>query len=252
MSCGVARRRSPAPVWLMSVHTAIDRHDPPDSTAIIAFSRQPSHLWIKRCLDIVVSLAALAVLWPLAALIAIVIRSDSPGPAIFRQQRVGKDGRIFEMWKFRTMLWGASDERHRRLVVPLVRAAVAAPDAGEAPLFAATPPDDRITRAGRWLRRTSLDELPQLVNVLRGDLSLVGPRPAVLYELAEFDERLRGRLHVPQGMTGLWQVSGHNILDFRRMYELDLEYVRTWSLWLDMKILAKTPWALLRRPKPDE
>jgi lipopolysaccharide/colanic/teichoic acid biosynthesis glycosyltransferase len=202
---------------------------------------------MKRWFDVTVGAATLLVLSPVLALMALAIRLDSPGPAIFRQRRVGKEGRIFEMWKFRTMEWGASDERHRRLVVPLVRAALASDRAAPFPMPAALPPDPRVTRVGKWLRRTSLDELPQLVNVLRGDLSLVGPRPAVTYELAEFDERLRQRLQMPQGITGLWQVSGNNILDFRRMYELDLEYVQTWSLWLDLKILARTPLALARR-----
>jgi lipopolysaccharide/colanic/teichoic acid biosynthesis glycosyltransferase len=202
---------------------------------------------MKRCLDVVISAALLSVFWPVLALIALLIRLDSRGPAIFRQPRVGKDGRIFDMWKFRTMEWGTSDERHRHLVVPLVRAAITSDPATPFPMPPFLSPDPRITRTGRWLRRTSLDELPQLVNVLRGDLSLVGPRPAVTYELAEFDDRLRQRLHMPQGMTGLWQVSGYNVLDFRRMYELDLEYVRNWSFWLDLKILAQTPRALLVR-----
>jgi lipopolysaccharide/colanic/teichoic acid biosynthesis glycosyltransferase len=218
-------------------------------TAEIAAARVPSaQLRLKRWLDVAVSAAALALLWPVLVFIALIIRLDSAGPAIFRQPRVGKDGRIFEMWKFRTMQWGASDERHRRLVVPLVRAAIASEAAAGAAIPPAPSRDPRITRVGRWLRKTSLDELPQLANVLRGDLSLVGPRPALSYELAEFDDRLRQRLRVPQGMTGLWQVSGHDVLDFRRMYELDLDYVRTWSLWLDLKILAKTPLALLLRP----
>lgn len=207
----------------------------------------PRYLWVKRWLDVVVSAATLIVLWPLLALIAVVIRLDSPGPVVFRQSRVGKDGRVFEMWKFRTMEWGATDQWHRHLVVPLVQGVVSTLPGTRLTIPARPPPDPRVTRAGSWLRRTSMDELPQFVNVLLGDMSLVGPRPAVTYEYAEFDDRLRQRLRLPQGMTGLWQVSGGNILDYRRMYEIDLEYVRTWSLRLDLKILAKTLRVLMVR-----
>jgi len=210
---------------------------------------QPGHLWLKRGVDVAISAGLLIVLCPLLALIAIVVRRDSRGPAIFRQSRVGKDGRVFEMWKFRTMEPDDNEQWHRNLVVPLVRAAVTAPEAASA-IPAPPLPDPRITRTGRWLRRTFLDELPQLVNVLRGDMSLVGPRPAMTYEYAEFDDRIRQRLRVPQGMTGLWQVSGCNILDFRRMYELDLEYVRTCSLSLDLKILVMTLPSVLFRREP--
>jgi lipopolysaccharide/colanic/teichoic acid biosynthesis glycosyltransferase len=219
----------------------------PGSAEVAASWERSLSRRLKRWLDLAVSAAILVVLWPVLALIALIIRLDSRGPAIFKQPRVGKDGRIFEMWKFRTMVADASDARHRSVVVPLVRAVITSDPTAPFRIPPAPPPDSRITRPGRWLRRTSLDELPQLVNVLRGDLSLVGPRPAVVYEFAEFDDRLRQRLSVPQGMTGLWQVSGHNIFDFRRMYELDLEYVQTWSLWLDLKILAKTPVALVVR-----
>ncbi len=221
-------------------------HYPGSPELAASRERSPSQR-LKRSLDVAVSVTILAALWPVLALIALIIRLDSRGPVIFKQPRVGKDGRIFEMWKFRTMVADTSDERHRSLVVPLVRAVIASDPTAPFPIPPAPPPDSRVTQPGRWLRRTSMDELPQLVNVLRGDLSLVGPRPAVVYELAEFDDRLRQRLRVPQGMTGLWQVSGHNIFDFRRMYELDLEYVQTWSLWLDLKILVKTPVALLVR-----
>lgn len=208
----------------------------------LAASRE---LLLKRCLDIVISLAVLVVVWPVLAMIALVIRLDSPGPVIFRQERVGRGGRVFEMWKFRTMVHGAPEEPHRNLVVPLVRGVVSLAPGAARRVPSAPPPDPRITRSGKWLRRSSLDELPQLVNVLRGEMSLVGPRPATLYERAEFDARLQERLLMPQGMTGRWQVSGCDRLDYVRMYELDLEYVRSWSLWLDLKILAATPRAMV-------
>jgi lipopolysaccharide/colanic/teichoic acid biosynthesis glycosyltransferase len=216
--------------------------------AVTNASRRSAELRLKRWLDVTLSAASLLVLSPLLAWIALLVRLDSPGPIIFRQTRIGKGGRRFEIWKFRSMHCDVTDQAHRDLVVPLVRAAVA--DRAGAPFRAPSEPpapDPRVTRAGRWLRRSRLDELPQLINVLRGEMSLVGPRPAVLYEYDQFDPELRERLQMPQGMTGLWQISGYDRRDFRRMYELDLEYVHGWSLWLDVKILALTLPSILRR-----
>ena len=194
-------------------------------------------------MDLAIGVPALIVLSPILALIAIIVRLDSRGPAFFRQTRVGMGGRPFAMWKFRTMVRDAPDELHRDLVLPLVRGC-----AGNAPERAAGPArriykladDPRITRTGRWLRKTSLDELPQLFNVLRGEMSLVGPRPPVTYEYDAYAGWQLERLEMPQGMTGLWQVSGRSRLSYRRMHELDIEYVRRWSVWLDLKILAMT------------
>ena len=198
------------------------------------------HLRLKRWMDLVIGTAALVLFSPLLALIAIVIRLDSAGPAFFRQTRIGWKERPFEMWKFRTMSQDAPADLHRDLATKLVRGAE--PDCGER----STPPvykladDPRITRVGRWLRITSLDELPQLFNVLRGEMSLVGPRPIVTYEYEASESWHFERFEMPQGMTGLWQVSGRNRLNYRRRCELDIEYVRRWSLWLDLKILAQT------------
>jgi len=194
-------------------------------------------------MDLAIGVPALIVLSPLLVLIAIIIRVDSPGPVFFRQTRVGMGGRRFSMWKFRTMVRDAPEELHRDLVLPLVRGC--AGDGPEhdgraaAPIYKLTH-DPRITRAGRWLRKTSLDELPQLFNVLRGEMSLVGPRPPVTYEYDAYAGWQLERLEMPQGMTGLWQVSGRNRLSYRRMHELDIEYVRGWSPWLDLTILAMT------------
>lgn len=214
---------------------------------------QKRHLALKRCLDLGIGTLALVVLSPILALVAIIIRLDSPGPVLFRQTRIGKGGRPFEMWKFRTMARDAADDLHRELVLPLVRSC-----AGDAPERSAVPArriykltnDPRITRAGRWLRRTSLDELPQLFNVLRGEMSLVGPRPPVTYEFDAYDAWQLERLEMPQGMTGLWQVSGRSRLSYRRMHELDIEYVRRWSLWMDLKILAMTLRAVVVDAEP--
>ena len=201
--------------------------------------RASGRLRIKRCIDLSVALAALALLAPLLAIIAVLIRVDSRGPSLFRQTRVGRHGRRFEMLKFRTMEHGAADDLHRAFVLPLVRG-IDAPRA-----IHKLTRDPRITRVGRWLRRTSLDELPQLFNVVRGEMSLVGPRPATTYEYDAYDAWQLERLDVPQGITGLWQVSGRSRLSYRRMHELDIEYVRTWSLRLDAEILIRTARAVL-------
>ncbi len=198
------------------------------------------HLQLKRLVDLVVGSAALILFSPLMTLIAIVIRLDSPGPAFFRQTRIGWKERPFEMWKFRTMSQNAPPDLHRDLATILVRGGEPDQREGLTPQIYKLADDPRITRVGRWLRTTSLDELPQLFNVLRGEMSLVGPRPVVTYEYEASEAWHFERFEMPQGMTGLWQVSGRSRTNYRRRCELDIEYVRTWSLWLDLKILAKT------------
>jgi exopolysaccharide biosynthesis polyprenyl glycosylphosphotransferase len=189
----------------------------------------------KRGFDLVVSLLALVVLAPVVAVIAAAIRLDSAGPVLFRQTRVGKDGERFEVFKFRTMVANAeellSDLRHL--------------DEGAGPLFKMRR-DPRVTSVGRFLRRTSLDELPQLLNVVRGDMSLVGPRPALASEMREWGEDLYGRLRVKPGITGMWQVSGRSGTTFEEYTRLDLYYVDNWSLLVDLSILARTVPAVLR------
>jgi lipopolysaccharide/colanic/teichoic acid biosynthesis glycosyltransferase len=195
-------------------------------------------------MDVCLGAIALLVLAPILALVALIVRLDSSGPAIFRQTRIGGGRRPFEMWKFRTMVRDASDDLHRELVLGLMRGA-------ESPRRIYKLADDpRITRVGRWLRKTSVDELPQLFNVLRGEMSLVGPRPAVTYEYEAYEGWQLERLDMPQGMTGLWQVSGRNRLSYRQMHELDIEYVRGWSLWLDLKLLALTLRAVVVDAEP--
>jgi lipopolysaccharide/colanic/teichoic acid biosynthesis glycosyltransferase len=195
-----------------------------------------------RCLDIVVAAALLVLLLPLLLLIAIVIRLDSRGWAVYRQQRLGHRRRPFVVNKFRTMAADAGHDTHREFVLALISGERGPTDTG---VFKLTE-DDRITRVGRFLRRSSLDELPQLWNVLRGDMSLVGPRPPIPYEVEKYPEHWFGRFAVKPGITGLWQVNGRSELTLEEMIALDLEYVRRRSLRLNLEILLRTVPAVLR------
>lgn len=193
---------------------------------------------IKRVVDVTLAGIALVVVSPLLLLIAIAIRLDSPGPVLFGQTRVGVGGRPFRMWKFRTMVQDA--DRIKPQLAHLN-------ESGDPRLFKITA-DPRVTRVGRWLRRSSLDELPQLFNVLRGEMSLVGPRPFFPEDMELYEEHHFERLQVLPGITGLWQVSGRSdIRSFEEVVALDREYIRRWSIGLDLKILAKTLPAVLRR-----
>jgi lipopolysaccharide/colanic/teichoic acid biosynthesis glycosyltransferase len=188
---------------------------------------------VKRAIDIVVALLGLLLATPLLLVLALLVAASSPGAPVFRQRRAGRDGREFRMWKFRTMVAGA--ERLRPLLVADSR------DADWLDLEH----DPRVTAVGRLLRRTSLDELPQLLNVLRGEMSLVGPRPLPLEEHARVPDWAAPRTAVRPGVTGLWQVRGRAALGFTAMLELDCEYVRSASLRLDLTILARTVPAVL-------
>ena len=194
-----------------------------------------------RVLDVVVSLVLLLVLVPVFLVLAIAIRLGSPGASIYRQRRVGRDLEPFMVNKFRTMHNGAGHEKHREFVIGLI-AAEQQPrsDEPDEPNFFKIANDDRVTRVGRFLRKSSLDELPQLWNVLRGDMSLVGPRPPIPYEVEHYPPHWFDRFAVKPGMTGLWQVSGRSELTLEQMIALDVEYARNRSLWLNLKILART------------
>ena len=193
-------------------------------------------LLAKRVFDVTVAVVLLVVLAPVLACVALAVRLSSPGPILFVQPRLGKNGRTFTMYKFRTMRPGGDPAVHRAYVRALICGA-AEPQDGAFKLS----DDPRVTRVGRFLRRFSLDELPQLLNVLKGNMSLVGPRPPLAYEVELYSARDRGRLSVAPGLTGLWQVSGRSELTFQEMVDLDLEYIERWSMWLDLKILIRTP-----------
>jgi lipopolysaccharide/colanic/teichoic acid biosynthesis glycosyltransferase len=196
-----------------------------------------------RALDVVAAGVLLVILSPLLLLIAIAIRFESDGPAIFRQRRLGRGLKPFTVNKFRTMRSGVSHDIHKQFVLSLI-AGTEPPPSEDGPRFKLSS-DDRVTRIGRFLRRTSLDELPQLWNVVRGDMSLVGPRPLIPYEVEHYPPHWFDRFAVKPGVTGLWQVSGRSELTLEQMIALDAEYVRRRSVWLNLWILIRTVPAVL-------
>jgi exopolysaccharide biosynthesis polyprenyl glycosylphosphotransferase len=201
---------------------------PPTLTAL--------HRGLKRAMDLTVAIVGVVLTLPVWVLVAVAIKLTSPGPVLFRQDRMGKGGKPFEILKFRTMRAGADTER----------AALSPANEVDGPLFKIKL-DPRITPIGGVLRATSLDELPQLLNVIKGDMSLVGPRPFILPESAQIDGWAARRYDVRPGMTGLWQVSGRNDLTFDELRRLDYAYVASWSLLWDLKIMWQTPSCVLRR-----
>ncbi len=223
---------------------ALDPVDIPAAVPAAVNSRHRSVEVSCRILDLVVASIILVVLSPLLLIIAIIVRLESPGPALFSQRRVGRGRQQFTLHKFRTMTAGASHDRHREFVQGLL--------AGDRPDAVAGSPrfklvaDDRITRVGRFLRRSSLDELPQMWNVIRGEMSIVGPRPPIDYEVDHYPApHWFTRFEVKPGLTGLWQVSGRCDLTLEQMIALDIEYVRRRSLRLNLWILLRTLPAVL-------
>ena len=203
-------------------------------------------LGIKRAIDIVGSVAALLFLAPVFAAIALAIKWNSKGPVLFRQERLGQYGKKFKVVKFRSMRTDCDSKIHEAYVNSFIAGQVDGGTTGDStkPVYKIQA-DPRITKIGGFLRKTSLDELPQFWNVLMGDMSLVGPRPPVAYEYRVYKEWHRRRvLEIKPGITGLWQVAGRSRTRFDDMVRLDLKYARGWSIWLDLKILAKTPGAM--------
>jgi exopolysaccharide biosynthesis polyprenyl glycosylphosphotransferase len=235
-ACGV--RVAVLPRVLEVIGTSVDFDDLGGQVllGVRSFGLSPSSRFLKRFFDVAVAGAVVIVLLPLLLVVALAIKFSSPGPVLFRQTRVGRHGREFQMLKFRTMDHGA-DARKDELEA-LNEAA---------PMFK-VPNDPRVTGVGRYLRRRSLDELPQLFNVLRGDMSLVGPRPLVTDEDRLFSGWQRRRYHVAPGVTGPWQILGSSRVPMGDMLTIDYLYCANWSLWLDAKILARTiPYVLSRR-----
>ena len=184
---------------------------------------------IKRLIDVVCSFLGVLVLSPLFIIIAIIIKTTSKGPAFFSQKRVGKNGKEFDMYKFRSMVVNAEELKEK----------LAAQNEMSGPMFKMKD-DPRVTKVGKFIRKTSIDELPQLWNVLKGDMSLVGPRPSLPKEVAQFEKWMYKRLEVKPGLTCYWQVSGRNNIDFEDWMKLDIKYVDERSTWIDIKLIFKT------------
>ena len=195
---------------------------------------------MKRTFDLIFATVAIVLLLPLWLLVAVLIKLDSKGPVFYTQERVGMDGRLFLLYKFRTMQANADAELHREYQRAFIAGHAEANVGNETKPTYKLLADPRITRIGKILRRTSLDEVPQLLNVLYGDMSLVGPRPPIPYEVEAYELWHRKRLDMKPGLTGLWQVSGRNRLPFEEMVRLDLFYIENWSLLLDLKIILRT------------
>jgi lipopolysaccharide/colanic/teichoic acid biosynthesis glycosyltransferase len=204
---------------------------------LTAPSLRVPQLVVKRALDLIGGTMGLVVLSPLLAILAVLVKLESRGPAFFAQERVGRGGRLFKIFKLRTMVDGAEAKRDGLLAQSVY---------GDPRLFK-MPGDPRMTRTGRWLRRTSLDELPQLLNVLKGEMSLVGPRPPLPSEVALYEAHHYARFDVKPGITGPWQVAGRNqVTEFEKVVALESEYIRDWSLGTDLTILLRTVPAVLR------
>ncbi|MEN6318132.1 MAG: sugar transferase [Syntrophaceae bacterium] len=225
----------------MSLKYQFDHVLYPDHTNNSLKERFP--LAVKSFLDITISASALILLFPIFFLTAAAVKATSRGPVFFRQNRIGLNGKGFEMLKFRSMYVNCDEDSHKKYIKKYIREQESA--AVEPGVFKLTN-DKRITSIGQFLRRSSLDELPQLINVLMGDMSLVGPRPPLPYECEMYDIWHRRRLlSCKPGITGLWQVTGRSRTTFDEMVRLDLKYIKEWSLWLDLKILLNTPKAVL-------
>jgi lipopolysaccharide/colanic/teichoic acid biosynthesis glycosyltransferase len=248
-------RESVAPRFAARVETYPDRSlltikndelrlQPRSETAMPAIDRAGAKL-VKRAVDLCGALIGLVVIAPVLVVVALAVKADSPGPIFYRQTRLGRGGKPFVFYKFRSMYRDADERVHRKYVTSLISGGAA----GSARMpWSKLDGDARITRVGRVLRKTCLDELPQLFNVLRGELSLVGPRPPLPYEAEAYESwHLRRVLEAKPGITGLWQVSGGNVATFDDMVRMDLRYVRRWSLLLDFRILIKTVGLVLRR-----
>ncbi len=211
--------------------------NPPRLTNLLRYAMP----WWKRALDLVGATIGIILLSPLFLLVAIHIKIVSPGPVFFRQPRVGFLGREFIIWKFRTMEHNADIRKHQHYINELLK--------NGKPMYKLEDADPQIIRYGNVLRKTGIDEFPQLINVLKGEMSLVGPRPDVLYAVKSYKSWYHARSDAYPGLTGLWQVSGKNNTSYERMMSLDIHYSRTLSFWLDIKIIFNTPLSILKQVK---
>ena len=212
--------------------------------------RNGAYWFSKRCIDVCLALLVLTLLSPLWLIIAVVIKLTSRGPVLYVEKReVGKDGKIFTLYKFRTMYNGNDNSQHKRIVKELIKdgnaPTVIEDGNGQHKKIYKVINDPRVTPVGRILRRLGLDEVPQFINVLRGEMSVVGPRPALYYEYELYEDWHKNRLSVLPGITGLYQVTARSAVTFDQMVRIDLEYIEKRSLWLDLKIMLLTSWVMI-------
>lgn len=201
---------------------------------LYSLKKRTIYFFIKRIFDIILSVFTIIVLLPLFIIVSAAIKADSKGPVIYAQQRAGKNGKSFTMYKFRSMCQGA-ESKLKDLMEQNEK---------DGPVFKITN-DPRVTKVGRFIRKTSIDEFPQLINILKGDMSIVGPRPALLSEVEQYSAYQLQRLNVTPGLTCYWQISGRSDINFDEWVELDLKYIRECGIWTDLKIIFKTVPAVL-------
>lgn len=199
----------------------------------------------KRILDVLLSLIIILLFFPAAIMISVIIKMASPGPVLFKQERIGKSQKKFIMYKFRTMNWKNDNANHIKYLKNIIRDAKL--KNGEIKTMKKMDDLDRIYPFGRFLRKYCIDEIPQILNVLKGDMSIVGPRPPVSYEVEEYEDWYKERFDVHPGLTGLWQVSGKNQVDFEKMVRLDIRYKKKYQLIQDLKIILRTPIVILKQ-----
>lgn len=209
----------------------------PRTDAVFAF--------LKRVIDVTVVLVSFVLLAPVFLAVSVAIKATSPGPILFRNTVIGKNGKPFTYYKFRSMRTDMDDSEHREFIQRYVREGRGHVDAQAGEEVFKLTNDPRVTAVGRTIRRLSIDEFPQMINVLKGDMSLVGPRPPVEYEYELYDDAMKQRLLVKPGITGLNQVRARSQSSFEQMYADDLEYIEKQSTWLDLKIIFQTPWVML-------
>lgn len=212
-----------------------------DATGLKVSYRNRFGLLVKRTIDIVVSLLVFLLGFPFFLAIALLIKVTSPGPVFFKQRRIGENGRSFVMYKFRTMREGIDDSVHREFTQNFIKGTnphSMLDDSGDK-IYKLTN-DSRVTGVGGFLRKVSLDELPQFINILRGEMAIVGPRPPLPYEYECYEEWHKQRVKVKPGLTGLWQVQGRSSVPFEQMVRLDIHYIENWSLLMDLKIMLWT------------
>lgn len=220
----------------------------PASDEIPLVEQKPVYEFVKRVQDSVMAVMALVLLSPIWLLIALVVKFSSPGPVIYRQPNaIGRYGRRITMYKFRTMVADNDTSEHQEAIARFIKGQhldTVIKDGKEVQVYKMTR-DPRITPVGAFLRKSGLDEIPQLINVIRGELSIVGPRPPLVYEYEHYTPRHKSRLDVLPGMTGLYQVTARSQVPFEKMVEIDLDYIQRRSYWLDLKIMLMTPWVLI-------